>query len=177
MPILSTDLQYRLSVKTGAAGDTTASTPAASLGGYPSTTQPTTAQLHNLFDTVTGDENTAGDVEYRGLFIYNANASLTWDTVVVWIQSETAGGASIAIGVDTTAALDVDSASKHLEIADESTAPSGVSFSSPTTKGAGLALGNIAADFCRQVWIRRTAANTTALDNDGVVLRCEGNTS
>lgn len=177
MPILSTDLQYRLSVKTGAAGDTTASTPAASLGGYPSTTQVTTATLHNLFDVITGDENTAGDVEYRGIFIYNAHATLTWDTVVVWLQSETSGGATIAIGVDTTAAQDIDSASKHLEITDESTAPSGVSFSSPTTKGAGLSLGNIAADQCRQIWIRRTANNTTALDNDGVVIRCEGNTS
>lgn len=177
MPILSTDLQYRLSVKTGAAGDTTAGTPAGSLGGYPSTTQVTTSTLHNLFDVITGDENAASDVEYRGIFIYNAHATLTWSTVVVWLQSETAGGAVIAIGVDTTAAQDIDAAGKHLEIADESTPPSGVSFSSPTTKGTGLALGNIAADQCRQIWIRRTAANTTALDNDGVVIRCEGDTA
>jgi hypothetical protein len=50
-------------------------------------------------------------------------------------------------------------------------------FSSPTTKGTGLALGDIAAGSCRAIWIKRTAANSAALNNDGVTIRIEGDTA
>ena len=52
MPITATDIVYRLSVKTGAAGDTTAQADVnASLGKYVSTTVITAATLTNLFET------------------------------------------------------------------------------------------------------------------------------
>jgi hypothetical protein len=178
MAILSTDILYKFSVKTGTAGNQNAGTAAGSLGKYISTTQITDASLHNLFDVVTGDENAASDVEYRCFFVHNAHGSLTWQSPVIWLSSETGGGAAIAIAVDGVAASVIgDTSAQADEVADESTAPSGESFTAPTSKGTGLALGDIAAGECRAIWVRRTAANTAAVDADGVVLRVEGDTA
>jgi hypothetical protein len=180
MAITSSDIKFKFSVKTGSAGNSTSGTAAGSLGKYISTTEITDNTLNNLFDDITGDENAASDVEYRCIFIHNAHGSLTWQNVVVWLYSEVAGGASIAIAVDNIAASAIGSASAQAdEIADEGTAPgTGVgSFSSPTSKGTGLSIGSIPAGQCRAIWIRRTAANSAALDNDGVVIRAEGDSA
>ena len=177
MAITATDILYKFSV-TAAAGDTTAGTAAGSLGDQISTTQITDATLHNLFDVVTGDENAASDVEYRCIFVHNNHATLTWENVVVWLSSETAGGASAAISVDTTGVTPKGQASAQAKsVADESTAPASQTFTAPTTKGTGLTIGNIAAGSVQGIWIRRTAANSAALDTDGVVIRCEGDTA
>jgi hypothetical protein len=180
MAITATDLLFKLSVKTGAAGNSTAGTPAGSLGKYISTTAISGTALNNLFDDVTGDENAASDVEYRCFFVHNAHGSLTLTGTKVWLSAETGGGASIAIAIDDLAASVIGSAGAQAdEIADEGTAPgAGVgAFSSPTSKGAGLTLGDIPAGQCRAIWVRRTAANTAALDNDGVTIAIEGDTA
>jgi hypothetical protein len=180
MAIVAGDILYKYSVLTGSAGNSQAGTAAGSLGKYISTTQITTATLHNLFDVITGDENAASEAEYRCIFVHNNHGSLALQNAVVWLQSEVAGGAAIAIAIDDLAASAIGSAGAQADqIADENTAPgAGVgAFSSPTTKGAGLSLGTINAGSCRAIWIRRTAANTAALDNDGVTLRVEGDTA
>lgn len=178
MPIAGSDILMKLSIKTGSAGNSSAQSDVnASLGKYISTTQITTAVVNNLFDNVTGDENAASDVEYRCFFIHNAHATLTLIDPKVWISAEVAGGAVVAIGIDTTAASAIGSSSAQaLEVTDESTAPSGVSFSSPTTKGAGLSLGDLPAGQTRAVWVRRTAANTSAVNSDGATVSVEGDT-
>lgn len=177
MAITASDILQKFSVA-AAAGNTTAGTAAGSLGDQISTTQITDASLHNLFDVVSGDENAASDVEYRCIFIHNNHGSLTWENVVVWLSAETAGGAAAAISVDTTGVTTLGSGSAQAKtVADESTAPTSQTFSSPTTKGTGLSIGNIPAGSVAAIWIRRTAANSAALDTDGVVLRFEGDTA
>ena len=179
MAIVAGDILFKLSLKTGAAGNAAAQPDVnESLGKYISTTAITDATLNNLFDDVSGDENAASDVEYRCIFVHNAHATLTWQSVVVWLSAEVAGGANAAIAIDGVAASAIGAAAAQAdEVANESTAPTGEAFSSPTTKATGLSLGNLAAGYCRAVWIRRTAANTAALDNDGVTVKAEGDTS
>lgn len=180
MPIVNTDIVYRLSVKTGAAGNTTASTPAGSLGKYISTSAlDLVVTLNNLFDDVSGDENAASDVEYRCIFVLNDHATLTLQSpVVAWIAAEVAGGADIAIGLDPAGVVAKGSAgAQAATIATEQDAPAGVAFTSPTTKGAGLAIGDIAPGYCQAIWVRRTATNSAAVNNDGVTLRVEGDTA
>lgn len=179
MAITATDILYKYSVA-AAAGNTTAGTAATSLGDQISTTQITDATLDNLFDVVTGDENAANDVEYRCYFVHNAHATLTWENVVVWLSAEVGGGASAAIAIDATAASAIASGSTQAAtVANEQTSPGAGAgaFSSPTTKGAGLSIGNLAPGFCKAIWVRRTAANTSAVNNDGVTIRCEGDTA
>jgi len=178
MPVAAADIKLRYSTKSGTQGNSTAGNADGSLGKYLSTTDIPDNQLNNLFDDVTGAENAASDVEYRCLFIYNSHATDSWLNVKVWIQSEVAGGASIAIAIDNIAASPANSSSAQAaEIANEDTAPTGVgAFSSPTTEGAALTVGTLAAGQCRAVWVRRSAANTSSLANDGATLRFRGDT-
>ena len=180
MPIASSDIKMKLSIKTGSAGNSASQGNVNnSLGKYISTTEITDATLNNLFDNISGDENAASTVDYRCIFIHNAHATLTLQSPKVWLASEVSGGASIAIAIDDVAASAIGSASAQAaEIANETTTPTGVgAFSSPTTKGAGLSLGNLAPGECRAVWVRRTAGNNAALNNDGVTIRVEGDTA
>ena len=106
-----------------------------------------------------------------------STAANALQNAVVYLSAETAGGASIAIGVDTTAASPIGQAgAQALQIANETTAPAGVTFSSPTTAGTGLALGTIGVGQCKAFWIRRSAANTAALSSDGVTIAISGDT-
>lgn len=175
MPIASSDVLYKYSIKTGSAGNSTASAASTSLGKFISTTQCSTG-LNGLFDDVSAAENAASTVDYRCIFVHNNHGSLTMQNTVVYLASETAGGTNIAIAIDNVAASAIGSASAQADqIANETTAPSAVgSFSSPTTAGTGLSLGNIPSGQCRAVWVRRTATNSAA-QADGVTLEisCE----
>lgn len=146
-PIASGDIQYRLS---GGAGNTD---PNASLGGAKSSTQITDNVDNNLFDDVSGAEHTAGDIEYRCIYIHNGHGSLTLTGAVVWIQSDTSGAdsdLSIAVG---TAAIN----GTEQTVADESSAPTGVTWhDDATSRATGLALGDLPAGQHKAVWVRRT---------------------
>lgn len=176
--ITSGEVLFKYSVKTGTAGNSTVGTAAGSLGKYISTTAWAGGALNDLFDDISGAENAASTVDYRCIFIHNSNAANTYENVVVYLSAETAGGASIAIATDNIAASAIGAtAAQAAEIATETTAPVGTSaFSSPTTVGTGLALGNIPSGQTRAIWIRRTAANTAALSNDGVTIAVTGDT-
>ena len=180
MAIVAGDILFKLSLKTGAAGNSAAQPDKnESLGKYISTTQITDNSLNNLFDDITGDENAASDVEYRCIFVHNNHATLAFENVVAWLSAEVAGGASITIAIDDEVASPIAQAAKQAdEIANESTAPgAGVgAFSGPTSKATGLSVGTIAAGYCRAIWVKRTAANTVAVDNDGVTISVAGDT-
>lgn len=178
MPIASADILYKLSVATGSAGNSTGGTPGAALGKYVSTTVITDAALENIFPNVSGDENAASNVDYQCIFVHNNHATLTLQDTKAWLVSDVAGGATVAIGVDPTAAsAKTSSSAQAVQVADKDTAPAGVAFSAPTTKPAGLALGDIGPGQVKALWVRRTATNSGALNNDGFTLRVEGDTT
>lgn len=170
MPIVGGDVLYKYSTTAGSAGNSNTGTAAGSLGKYISTTDVATG-LNGLFDDVSAAENAASTVDYRCIFVRNNHGSLTMQSTVIYLASETAGGTNIAVAIDNIAASAIGSASAQAaQIASETTTPSGVgSFSSPTTAGTGLSLGNIPSGQCRAVWVRRTATNSTA-QADGVTL-------
>jgi hypothetical protein len=75
------------------------------------------------------------------------------------------GGASLAI------ALPDEAVNATIEtVANENTAPVGPTFSTPTTEGAALLIGDLAPGEFRGLWLRRTAANSAALSADGATL-------
>lgn len=177
MPIVSSDIVFRLTTKSGSAGDTLTSTPAASLGKYVSTT-PMGTGAGALFDDISSAENQASTVDYRAFAVLNNHATLTLQNAVVYVSNETSGGANIAIAVDTTAASAKGSASAQGDqIANETTAPTGVgAFSTPTTAGTGLSLGNIGPGQVKFVWVRRTATNSAG-QSDSVDFTVSGDTA
>jgi hypothetical protein len=175
--ISTAELIWRYSTTAGAAGNTTASTAAGSLGKYISTTAWAGGVANDLFDDISGAENAASTVDYRCIFIYNSNGANAYQNAVAYISAEVAGGASIAIGPDTTAASALGSATAQaLTIANETTAPAGVTFTAPTTAATGIALGTIPSGSVKAFWLRRTAANTAALSSDGVTIGISGDT-
>lgn len=176
--IVAGDILIKYSIKTGSAGNSTASAASTSLGKYISTTQWTGSVLNDLFDDISGAENAASTVDYRCIFVHNSNASNSYENVVVYLSAEVSGGAGIAIAIDNVAASAIGSASAQADqITNETTAPSAAgAFSSPTTSGTGLSVGTLAAGQCRAVWVRRTAANSAALSADGVTLAWTGDT-
>lgn len=168
MAITATDILFLLS---GTSGNTD---PNASLGGAPSTTQITSANLNNLFDQVSGAESQAGDVEYRGFYVKNNHGSLALQNARVFISSVTpASDTEIAIGL-ATEGVNVNMAT----IANESTAPAGVTWSAPLTYAAGLSLGNLPAGQFYGVWVRWTVnAGAAANASDAAVITVQGDTA
>lgn len=147
------------------------SDPNASLGGVLSTT---TLAGSNLFDNVTGDESAAGDVEYRGVYVVN-NGSVDLQSAVVWIQTNTPDAdTTVDIGLATQGPNATMST-----IANENTAPSpAVTWSAPSTKGAGLSLGTLTPGQRYGVWVRRTVnAGAAPYNGDTFTLRVEGDTA
>jgi hypothetical protein len=168
MPIASGDIHYRLS---GGASNTDVN---ASLGGAKSSTAVVDNVDNNLFDDVSGAEHTAGDVEYRAIYIHNNHGSLELTNAVVWIQSDTTGADSdISIAVGTAAINGTEQT-----IANESTAPSGVTWSdAAVSRATGLALGNLPAGQHKAVWIRRTiTAGSTPQAADTCSVQAGGDT-
>lgn len=180
MPIVSTDIRYRYSVVSGTAGNLVATGgPGTSRGRHVSTTPLPDGGLNNLFPDITGDENAAGNVDYQCIFVYNSHATLTLKAAKVWIASEIAGGALAALALDNIGVTALGAnVTQATEIPGKDSAPAAVSvFSTATTKGSALLIGDMPPGTVRAIWIRRTATNSGATANDGVTIRCEGDTA
>jgi hypothetical protein len=170
--ITSSDLATRLS---GGSGNTD---PNASIGGAMSSTAWTGGTLHDLFDVISGSENAASTVDYRCVYVRNGHGSLTWQNVVVWMTAPVANGADAAIGLGASSGAAASATPTAVSPANETTAPSGVTFSTAaTSQGAGLSIGNVGPGFGFPIWIRRTAANSAALSPDGFTLSFSGDTA
>lgn len=167
MPIISTDIQYRLS---GGAGN---SDPNAALGGAKSSTSVGTG-LHNLFDIVSSAESSSGDTEYRCVYVHNNHGSLTMQNSVIWIASNTpSADTSIEIALGSSAVNGTEQT-----IANENTAPTGVTFSAPSSFGTALSIGDIPAGQHKAVWIKRIVnASAAAYNDDSATIRVQCDTS
>lgn len=95
----------------------------------------------------------AGKTVYRGVYVHlEDNGFATPADLAVWLDTlDLASGVAVAIG-----AAPEGSGGTMQAIANETTAPSGVSFSAPTTEGGAISLGEVASDEGAGVWIRTT---------------------
>lgn len=164
MAIVASDIHKRMS------GGASNSDPAASLGGAMSSTAFTN---NAVFDDVSSGEATAGDIEYRCFYAYNAHATLTLTSAKVFIQAQTSSA-------DTDIALALGGEGKNgtaETVANEGTAPTGESFSQPASYAAGLALGDLAPGDYFPIWIRRTVNAGAAAATDTWTIRVQGDTA
>jgi len=161
MVILTTDIVYRLS------GGSSNSLPNSSLGGVKSSVALVDNTLDNLFADSLGTESAAGSTKYRAIYVHNAHASLTMLNARLYITANTPSTddtISIAIG---TAAIN----GTEQTIADENTAPTGVTWSTAAIDYAsGLALGDIPFGQHKAIWFRRVInASAAAYNSDSLV--------
>ena len=172
MAITSSNIKFYLS------GGTSNSNVNASIGGAISTTEVTDNSLHNLFDKTLGTESTAGDTEYRCIYVKNTHGSLELELAKIWISTNTSSPANVI-------AIALDGAGKGGTAeteTDENVAPTGETFSQPTAYSGGLSLDGggtgLGAGVAYPIWIRRTiAAGATAVDNVTFVLSVQGDTA
>lgn len=163
MPIVSTDIKYRLS---GGASNTD---PAAALGGAKSSTD----AAITIFDDVSSAEATAGDIEYRCVYVHNNHGSLTLQGAKVWIQTQTpSADTDVAIGLGSSAVNGTEQT-----VANEGTAPTSVTFSAPSSFAGGLTIGDIPTGQHKAVWVRRTVNAGAAAASDSFALRVQGDTN
>ena len=194
MPVLSGDIKFYL---TGALSDGGAQAdPNASLGGYRSSTEITSAMLNNLFDNVSSAEASSGDTEYRCICVQNTSLETLYN-VISWFSAEIDPDGSFthsfAIEVPETADLtDGDCQT----VVNESTAPSvnttnhngtgsGISnWSSAISKATGLSPmygahdDDLDAGEIMFVWIRRVCiSGAPARTGLSVTFKVEGDTN
>lgn len=171
MPIVASDIKFILS------GGGTNVDPNAALGGAISTQAGaiiTTDTLNNVWDDVSGGESSTGDTEYRAIFVKNTHGTLTYTGAKIWISSNTTS-ADDTIEI----ALADEGINNTIEtIADESTPPSGPTFSAPNSFGTGLTLGNITAGSAHGVWIKRIVnSSAQAANANPYTLSVQGETA
>jgi hypothetical protein len=165
MAILSTDLKYYLS------GGSSNNSPAASLGSGISTTE-VASGLHNLFDIISSAEAQAGDTEYRCIYLKNTSAQSLFDAGVYITTNTPSDDTHIQIGLGTSSLGGTEQT-----VADESTAPVGVSFFDANGEVNALSIGTMTAGQHKAVWVKRTvAADSAAADADNAVITFLGAT-
>lgn len=120
--------------------------------------------IYRLFPDATPAELTAGKTIYRGIFI---EAQLAVASCKVYINgASTANGTGIAIGKDPAGANQTSGF-----ISAETSAPSGVAFTSPVNIGTAIDLGALAAGESRLLWIRQTiGAASPACQNESFIM-------
>lgn len=176
--IVASDIVFLLSAPGATSGYSASGTPGQSWGGYCSDTVLSTTALDNLFTDLTGAENAADQVDYACLFVLNNTASgNSMLNTIAWIPtaSNVTGATQHAIAVDTNAAsAKGSSTAQALSIASATTAPTGLTWASPSsTNAGGVSLGTIPPGSVRAIWFRRTATNSAPLNSDGFTVEVD----
>lgn len=121
-------------------------------------------------------EATDGDQEFRGIFVYNSNATLTLSNARVWISaSSTAPGDEVYIATDTCG-LQVTAVRTMSIIADEDTEPTEIE--AWVAYGTTLSLGSITPTCSYPLWIQRSVSVGAASEaNNTFTIAWDGETA
>jgi len=168
MAIVATDIKMYLS------GGSSNSTPGASLGGAASTTTQTGSSINDLWDDISAAETLAGDTEYRCIYVKNTHGSLTLTGSIIWIETQTPStDTSVEISLGTSSINGTEQT-----VANESTAPTGTTFTALTGSGNALTIGDLAAGATKAIWIKRIVTSAgSAYNADSYVLKVRGETA
>jgi hypothetical protein len=136
-----------------------------------------TAQDQKIFDDVLKTESDSGKTYYRCIYLYNSGTTATTDDkkdCEVYIDTNTPGLDGVTIGLatqdpDTGGATGTAGTDYPAAVADEFTAPAGVTFSAPTAASplTGFNLSSTAGStYAQAIWIKRevTAGTYTAYE-------------
>ena len=113
--------------------------------------------MHNLWDQVSGDESSAGDTEYRIIYIRNEHASITGTNIRAYFNTNESS--YLTIGVNQAKNTNAPA------LTNEDTDPSGVTFSAAATKANAVTIGDLAPNDFRALYIKRTIPAGAAADN------------
>lgn len=106
-------------------------------------------KTNELYDDVSKAESYAGMTRYRAVYLCNSVSDKT--AFKLWIAENTPGLDTLAIGLDPAGA-----GGTAATIANETTAPVGVTFSSPANETDALSIGALTSTQNYPFWIRET---------------------
>lgn len=165
MPFAKTDIGYFLS---GGISNTDINL---SLGNAISSASISTGLVNNLFPDVTPTQALSGITRYRCFYVKNLNATMMLQLPKIWIVTNTL---SAFDEID----LAIGSAAKNASepaIANETTAPTGITFTHPSSESVSLNLPTLNAGDYQSVWARITVqANANPMDNNACIIRVRG---
>lgn len=166
MPIIASDIKFYLS---GGGANSDAD---ASIGGAISTTE-VVSTLNGLFDQVSSAETSAGHEDYRCIYVKNTHGSLGLEAAVAWISANVSADVTFTIGLGASAV----NVQEQGPLGDENTAPTGPTFSNPTTQGGGLSIGTIPFGEFKAIWLKRVVAPGASAVNETVTIDVGGDTA
>ena len=110
---------------------------------------------NELFDSVKRYESHFGDTEYRCFFVTNTHLTETMWDIKIFINSQPVSKVdTLQMGLDPASVGDGFTTGVAVTVADENTAPAGVTFSIPTKLNP-LVIGDLAPLKCKAVWVKR----------------------
>jgi hypothetical protein len=111
-----------------------------------------------MFANVSKDDSYTGKSVYHCFGIKNTGTDAKKD-VTIWIASNTPGQDTISIAVGAGAAGDGVTTGIDTAVANENTAPVGLTFTAPTTQATGLSIGDLSGSagstHTRCFWIKQ----------------------
>jgi hypothetical protein len=170
MAIAASDIKIRLS---GGASNTD---PNAAIGGAMSTASGgiiTTNVLNNDMDDITSAEASTGITIYHAYYYKNEHGSLTYINPKFYIDVETASG-----DTDVYLALAGEAKNTAAEtVTNETTAPSGETFTAPANYAGGLALGSLDAGDYKGFWVKYVVGSSASAVLDTYTLGIQGDSN
>lgn len=143
------------------------------LGGAITGTEVTSGDLHNIFDRVEPDGALLGETNYRCVYVKNTNGTNTLLEAVTYLTVNTPSTTSnLFIGIGSSGISGIEQA-----IADEDTAPVGITFTDLINEAGVLAVGDVPAGGHFPVWLQRVIdVDAEAYAVDGVSISIQGKT-
>jgi hypothetical protein len=118
-------------------------------------------KVNSLFDDITKVESFSGNTDYRCFYIYNSHPTDPFVLVSIYISQQTTGADNILIGLDPNGVGDGVLTGVANSIVNETTAPTNVVFSAPSTIGAALVINQLTSGQAYAIWEKRVVPSGT----------------
>ena len=171
MAIAASDIKLRISGSSASATD-----PNGSYGGAMSTVSGgiiVTNVLNNDMDDITSAEASSGITIYHNYYYKNEHGSLTYISPKFYIDTQTNSG-------DTSVAMALVAEAKNVattRLTNETTAPSGITFTTPANYAGGIAIGSLDAADYRGIWVKYIVGSSASAVLDAYTLGIQGDSN
>ena len=171
MAIAASDIKLRISGASASATD-----PNGSYGGAMSTVSGgiiVTNVLNNDMDDITSAEASSGITIYHNYYYKNEHGSLTYISPKFYIDTQTNSG-------DTSVAMALVAEAKNVattRLTNETTAPSGITFTTPANYAGGIAIGSLDSGDYRGIWVKYIVGSSASAVLDAYTLGIQGDSN
>lgn len=114
--------------------------------------------MENLFHNIDKTQSISGHIDYRCFYLHSDESVETFYNSKIYIKTQPPGADSIEIGIDPNGVN--NGSTPAATIANETTAPAGVTFSTPGP-GSPITIGDLIPGNEVAIWVKRTVPSGT----------------